>query len=294
MEEVLRAWGLDQGEMHRIHPSAWEVEGRYVLKEYLNPEELEQNVRVLEALRRLQIPAARVVRTISGKSLVQYGGNCYLLTRKLPGKPLSDIWQNRTLARKMGETIGILQLAFRHCEDELKLQENSLLDETKGWVREELARTGWSLVEELEFVHAQTSLEMYYAQLPCQLIHRDVHFGNFLFDGDELSGYLDFDLTQRNIRIFDPCYFLLGLLAKEKNPTARKKDWLELQDCTFSGYDNKISMNLAECRTIPYVMECIELLFAAYFSRISNWDSARGAAEVFRFIRSIERELVRP
>lgn len=102
MEEVLRAWGLDQGEMHRIHPSAWEVEGRYVLKEYLNPEELEQNVRVLEALRRLQIPAARVVRTISGKSLVQYGGNCYLLTRKLPGKPLSDIWQNRTLARKMG------------------------------------------------------------------------------------------------------------------------------------------------------------------------------------------------
>ena len=70
MEEVLRAWGLDQGEMHRIHPSAWEVEGRYVLKEYLNPEELEQNVRVLEALRRLQIPAARVVRTISGKSAI--------------------------------------------------------------------------------------------------------------------------------------------------------------------------------------------------------------------------------
>ena len=58
----------------------------------------------------------------------------------------------------------------------------------------------------------------------------------------------------------------------------------QLQDCTFSGYDNKISMNLAECQTIPYVMECIELLFAAYFSRISNWDSARGAAEVFRFI----------
>ena len=47
MEEVLRAWGLDQGEMHRIHPSAWEVEGRYVLKEYLNPEELEQNVRAV-------------------------------------------------------------------------------------------------------------------------------------------------------------------------------------------------------------------------------------------------------
>ena len=34
--------------------------------------------------------------------------------------------------------------------------------------------------------------------LPVQLIHRDVHFGNFLFDEGKFSGYIDFDLSQRN------------------------------------------------------------------------------------------------
>ena len=42
-----------------------------------------------------------------------------------------------------------------------------------------------------------------------------MHFGNFLFQEGSFSGYIDFDLSQKNIRIFDLCYFLAGLLAEE-------------------------------------------------------------------------------
>lgn len=40
-----------------------------------------------------------------------------------------------------------------------------------------------------------------YSKLPIQLIRREVHLGNLLFDNNKFSGYIDFDLSQKNIRI---------------------------------------------------------------------------------------------
>lgn len=34
------------------------------------------------------------------------------------------------------------------------------------------------------------------------------------FQEGKFSKYMDFDLSQRNIRIFDLCYFMLGLLLR--------------------------------------------------------------------------------
>lgn len=40
------------------------------------------------------------------------------------------------------------------------------------------------------------------------------------------SGYIDFDLSQRNIRIFDIAYFLLGLLSDKEYNTLSEDSWL--------------------------------------------------------------------
>lgn len=82
-----------------------------------------------------------------------------------------------------------------------------------GWVAESLTREKW--LDEETFRSAVGNLQDGYDRLPRQLIHRDVHFGNFLFDHGEFSGYIDFDLSQKNIRIFDICYFLTGLLSSQ-------------------------------------------------------------------------------
>lgn len=99
----------------------------------------------------------------------------------------------------MGEILGRLHLAFRKCEERLELWDNSLLDEMNGWVAERLSREKW--LDEETFRSAVGNLQDGYDRLPRQLIHRDVHFGNFLFDHGEFSGYIDFDLSQKNIRI---------------------------------------------------------------------------------------------
>ena len=55
------------------------------------------------------------------------------------------------------------------------------------------------------------------------IICRSQVLEGLFFEGD-FSGYIDFDLSQRNIRIFDICYFLTGLLAEETENAYTKKE----------------------------------------------------------------------
>lgn len=133
-----------------------------------------------------------------------------------------------------------------------------------------------------------SKLESIYDQLPVQLIHRDVHFGNFLFDQGRFSGYIDFDLSQRNICIFDLCYFLLGLLSEEEKLEITKEQWFDFGIKVFAGYERKLPLSEIEKQAIPYVMECIELLFVAYFEGQNDVLCAEDAFRIFEFVRENE------
>lgn len=130
-----------------------------------------------------------------------------------------------------------------------------------------------------------------YKEKKCREIHRDVHFGNFLFSEGNLSGYIDFDLSQRNIRIFDICYFLTGLLAEETEEAFTKKEWTENVRAAIEGYENITRLSAEEEDAIPCVMECIEILFAAYFIGIGDFKHAEDAWEVFLFIQDCKEDI---
>ena len=131
-----------------------------------------------------------------------------------------------------------------------------------------------------------------YDCLPKQLIHRDVHWGNFLFFEGNLSGYIDFDLSQRNIRIFDICYFLAGLLAEETDDAFTKEDWLEWVKSLIDGYESVISLSPEEKSAIPCVMECIEILCTAYFISIKDKKRAQDASHIFHLIQTYENDIL--
>ena len=82
---------------------------------------------------------------------------------------------------------------------------------------------------------------------------------------DKFSGYIDFDLSQRNIRIFDLCYFLLGLLSEEEKLELTEEQWFDFVSKVFKGYERKLPLSEAEKQAVPCVMECIERLFTAYY-----------------------------
>ena len=284
---ILPLWGLEARQLSQIYSSAWEVDHSCVMKAYRDRDQLERNLRISEILSECHIPVAEVVPARTGEKYVAEE-NCYFfLSRKLQGSNITDI-KDRAMARKMGCAMARLHRAFRECEKEIPFWDNSLLDEMKGWVGDHLAKDEWQIVDRKTYSKAVEALENVYDCLPKQLIHRDVHFGNFLFFEGELSGYIDFDLSQRNIRIFDICYFLAGLLAEETEEAFTKKEWLESVEAVTAGYESVLPLSAEEKNAIPCVMECIELLFAAYYLGIEDRKHAGDAYGVFRFIQNCE------
>ncbi len=290
IEQILPLWGMENKQLLQIYPSAWEINHSYVIKVYDDKKQLERNIKISEILLDCTIPVAKTVLTKTGEKYIEYKNIYFLMSKKLRGSNISDI-KDKTIAWEMGCSIAQLHMAFIKCEKEIDFWDNSLLKEMKGWIREYLTNNEWKILNEEEYSKTVELLESVYDYLPKQLIHRDVHLGNFLFFEGNFSGYIDFDLSQRNIRIFDICYFLTGLLAEETDDAFTKIEWIENAKSVIAGYESIINLSEKEKNAIPCVMECIEILFVAYFISINDTKHANDAYNVFRFIQNCESDI---
>ncbi|MCI8752783.1 MAG: phosphotransferase [Lachnospiraceae bacterium] len=290
IEQILPLWGIGNGQLLQIYPSAWEVNSSYVIKVYNNKEQMERNIKISEILLDYNIPVAKIIYTKTGQKYVGHENIYFLMSEKLEGSNISDI-KDKTMTHKMGYAIAQLHRAFMKCEKEIEFWDNSLLEEMKGWINESLTNNEWRIIGKEEYLKTVELLESFYNYLPKQLIHRDIHFGNFLFSKGGLSGYIDFDLSQRNIRIFDICYFLTGLLAEETDNAFTQNEWIENVKSVISGYESVINLSIKEKNAIPCVMESIEILFIAYFISVKDTKRAIDAYNVFHFIQNCESDI---
>lgn len=289
--KVLEAWGLQDCKTEQIYDTAWQVGEEYVLKVYQDRKMLERNLKMLEILNETGIPVGKVISDKSGKQYVSDGSHFYFLSEKLAGSNILQIGADTKLAETMGSVIADLHIAFQKCESEGEFWNNSLLEEMNGWIREQFEECAWKYISQEEFQKIVLELDTLYGELPVQLIHRDVHFGNFLFDEGKFSGYIDFDLSQRNIRIFDLCYFLLGLLSEEEKLELTEEQWFDFVPKVFKGYERKLPLSEAEKQAVPCVMECIELLFTAYFEGQKDLSCAKDACRIYEFVRKHEKKI---
>jgi serine/threonine protein kinase len=46
------------------------------------------------------------------------------------------------------------------------------------------------------------------------IIHRDPNPSNIMFENGEVTGFIDFVISERNVRLFDPCYCATGILSE--------------------------------------------------------------------------------
>lgn len=290
--QLLTNWNIS-GEISQIYSTAWDISNQYVLKIYEDLGLLKRNITMLHALHDSGIPVARIIPLYDGRDYLEYHESYCILMDKLPGKNLVNISQKPAeLSYQMGTVLGRLHLGFQRCEGRITFWNNSLLDELNGWIQESFLINGWNYISKEDFDDTVYTLSQLYDELPKQLIHRDVHFGNFLFDQGTFSGYIDFDLSQRNIRIFDIAYFLLGLLADKEYNRLSDDSWLIIVQETIRGYEEYISLLDYEKIALPTVMKCIELLFVAYFTNERDPARAKDAADIFNFVLT-HNEIIR-
>lgn len=276
----------------QIYTSAWEINNSYVIKRYDDLEELNRNINMIRALAANNIPVPIIIPTSEGRDYAEQQDEYYIMTSKLHGSGIVDVnLLDNEWFYNLGKIIGDLHGTFVKCQNEIDCYHNCLLGEMKSWVSDNLKRytlKNLSLEEVQESIH---KLEKNYDKLKKQLIHRDMHLGNFVFDNGILSGYVDFDLSQINIRIFDICYLCLSLLLEKDHYKIKEERWFTVVAEIVRGYHEKVKLTVEERKKIPIVMENIELLFAAWFCQENDFVAASEAVELFQYIKKNERKI---
>ena len=293
IKALLTRWNLEGQELKQIYASVWQVGEGYVLKTYVEPESLERNIDINQHLEAMGIPVGNLLRTTDGRQYVESEGRYFFISRKLEGSNILSLKFGNRIGNQMGGIIANLHVAFESLEGKVELWDNSLLDEMKGWVRESFENSGFRNVSREEYEAVCEKLEAVYERLPAQLIHRDVHFGNFLFDKGDFSGYIDFDLSQKNIRIFDLCYFVLSVLSEKEKFEIDEEKWFGFLENVFNSYDKILPLTQEEKESAVVVMECIELLFLAYFDGQEDSALAQKTYKVFEFINTNEKRITK-
>lgn len=291
IKTLLSNWNLQNENLRQIYPSVWQIGKDYVLKIYSEPESLMRNITINRHLENMDIPVGKLVFTADDREYIEKDGEYFFVSEKLLGSNIVSLKFGNKIAEAMGEIIANLHLAFETLEDKVELSQGSLLDEMKGWVHKSFEKSGFLYISRDEYDAVIEKLEESYNKLPVGLIHRDVHFGNFLFHNKKFSGYIDFDLSQKNIKLFDLCYFSLSVLSEENKFEINKENWFDFVKNVFSGYNKIRTLTTEEKESAVFVMECIELLFIAYFEGQEDFAQAKSACEVFNFIKENERKI---
>ncbi len=107
----------------------------------------------------------------------------------------------------------------------------------------------------------------FYKELPCQVIHRDPNPSNIILAKDKW-GFIDFELSEENARIFDPCYAATAILSEtfEEGNEEKLFTWVEVMKEIIYGYDSVVKMMDAEKKAIPYMILANQFVSTAFFA----------------------------
>lgn len=275
IKEVLKNWGLEKekladvvyAETGNISESACYVGDNYIIKFSPNPGRVETHISLSQAIESAGLSSATPIETKDGKYVVTNEELYFYVTKRLKGEQLkaSTMYLEDYFpkARFIGEIIGQLHVALSKV-DAITNQAN-IYQSAKEWAIPNLTQ---------KMNLPKTFVEMYhkefgavYETLPQQIIHRDPNPGNIILCGKSWGG-LDFDLSERNIRIFDPCYAATAILSEsfEIGNANKLKQWTEIYKNIMIDYDEVVKLSDNEWKAIPYVVITNQLISTAWFA----------------------------
>lgn len=146
IREILINWGLQDNNIKQVYGTVWQAGNNYILKEYQDLEMLKRNLEIINILDKTDIPVGKVIPPVlENKNIqyIEYGGNFYFLSQKLPG----------------------CHLAFKKCEENRIFWNNSLLDEMNGWVKKNFEVNGWKYITNKEYGQTISKLVLYFESI---------------------------------------------------------------------------------------------------------------------------------
>lgn len=265
--QILGNWDLEDKTITDIYyegtgnknDAACYVGQQYVLKHTANLGKVKKHIEVSKALESIGLLAAVPVRTKDGAEYIQDGEMYFYLTLRLPGTQMVSNRFAEGDGRFVGEIIGQLHLALQKIDD--CVSEADLLGTVRDWALPK-AKEALNLSDEFCKSYLDTFAALY-PKLPRQIIHRDPNPGNIIC-AEGQWGFIDFDLAERNVRIYDPCYAATAVLSETFGQG--KENWPEVYQNIICGYDSVVHLTQEERTAIPYVILANQFVCVAWFA----------------------------
>ena len=269
--QILKHWNLEVETITDIYydgtgnknDSACYVGEDFVLKYTANLGKLKNHIEVSKAIESIGLLSASPVATTDGQEYIQDGELYFFVTKRLSGQQMVSglFYEGDTIcnARFVGEIIGQLHLALSKIQT--CVSDADLLGTVRDWALPNAQQT-LGLTDDFckEYLNAFAAL---YPKLPRQIIHRDPNPGNIICSEDQW-GFIDFDLAERNARIYDPCYATTAVLSER---FGKDNDlWLEVYRNIVCGYDSVVHLTDEEHKAIPYVILANQFVCVAWFA----------------------------
>jgi Ser/Thr protein kinase RdoA (MazF antagonist)/AraC-like DNA-binding protein len=280
IKQILSNWEMDSA--LKIGPTfkaggefqskdTWDIGNQFIFKTGKNIVGLRGQIAIAKALAKMGMAAALPIPTKNGEDFIIEDDRFYSVTNKIQGAFLSPeqrYQENREIiGYQYGEAIGKLHKALLTEGDSLEVNDTNMLEVVMNWAmphtRTVMEQWGCPLPETfyLEYVENFPKL---YDKLPRQVIHRDANPSNIMFNEGSITGFIDFNLSERNIRLFDPCYCATGILSEAGGMERGFEKWPEILKGILKGYDQIAHLSQEEKQAIPYVIYSIQMIFIAW------------------------------
>lgn len=250
--------------------NTWIINDNYILKVGTNIEGLKQHIALAKALMKAGLESAIPVVTKDGEDYFIDGDLYFFLTNRLQGECMksAEIYKGNSgsTGRYLGEIIGQLHLILEKHDKELVCNEPNFYESIKSWA---IPETKKIMVLPHSFYNDYLdNFSELYPNLPKHVIHRDPNPSNIIMKDGRLVGFIDFELSERNIRIYDPCYAATAILSESfvDNNTEKLQKWLVIFKNIIIGYDSVCKLSEEEKQAIPYIIYSIQMICVAYFS----------------------------
>lgn len=274
-----------------VSGNVWSFGDGYILKAGKR-ENLLKNIRVEKALAVQGFTTGIPLTTKRGVDYFDNGEHIYTLTCKIQGEPLPKIDrfgdESYKFSIKYGKSIAKLHRALINIEADIMPDEANLYKMVIKWAMPNIRKQNeqWNMgLPESFFKDYTETFGKIFDKLPKQLIHRDIHPSNILFYNGEVSGFIDFDLSERNIRLWDPCYCSTGILCEWSDVDNIHDKWPLILNGILHGYDSVNSFTDEEKQAVFYVLCSIQMICVAYFESIDEYkELAKTNREMLQYI----------
>ncbi|MBE5106710.1 phosphotransferase [Bacillus thuringiensis] len=245
----------------------------YILKEKGSIKQLLVEFNVLEQLYEKGIKVQRVVKTENDEKYVLYKEKYFCLYEYVTGSVLEIKDTNKLtgLASTIGEEIANLHHMLNSVNSANELIKRDLYKVVYEWalpILEKHEHVHQGVIQKMHQIHSAFK-EMVHP-LPKQIIHRDMHLSNAIFQDNEFQGFIDFELLESNVRVFDLCYCCTSILSELYNDEKLRGQWLHIVSEVFKGYYKQNMLTSEEVQAIWYVMLSIQVIFMTYFVQLKD------------------------